>query len=131
MGSRFLDHCLYFLELYDHILRRRLPRRDAQHGAAEARLRNRDCRRRERLERADDGRNEEQSDNDKARDDAADRVNRAPYRAFRGWWRRRFGVSSALSWRGQSVQVNVRERRADEEDGDANGRRGQELNCPA
>ena len=60
----------------------------------------------------DDGRHEEQSHNDKARDDAADRVNRAPYRALRGRWRRRLGVSRALSWRGQSVQINVRERRA-------------------
>ena len=93
-------------------------RRDEEHGTTEARLGYWYRRRRERLERADDRRHEEESHNDKARDDTADRVYRAPHRAFRGRWRRRFGVPRALIWRGQSVQVNVRERRADE-DGDA------------
>ena len=100
------------MEEYDHDLRRRHARRDEEHGTAEARLGYGYCRRRERLEGANDRGHEEESHNDKTGDDAADRVYCGPYRAFRGWRRRCLGVSSALIWRGQSVQINVRERRA-------------------
>ena len=61
------------MEEYDHDLRRRHPRRDEEHRSAEARLGYWYRRRRERLEASDDRGHEEESHNDKAGDDAADR----------------------------------------------------------